>query len=97
MDIFLVNEANPCAKSLSEKLSNPKPNQIINLSNDEMALLNSDNFKHLTFGNNGNKNIVEVKPGASYIFVCDEGVNIGDVLNTAKRLHIEAAIIRTAK
>jgi len=94
MDIFLVNKEDPCAQSLSVKLSDTRPNQIIPLTNDEMDLFNSDGFKHLTYGNDHNKNIVEVEPGKSYIFVCDENTNIDDVMVTAKRLEIQASIIR---
>ncbi len=97
MDIFLVNQDDPCAQSLSSKLSNTKPNQIVPLSNDEMDLFNSDGFKHLTFGDDGNKNIVEVESGKSYIFVCDESVNVDDVIRASKQLRIHSSIIRTGK
>ena len=97
MDIFLVNNEDPCAQPLSQKLSDVRPNQIIPLSRDEMNLFNSDKFQHITFGNDTDKTIVKVEPGASYIFVCNQNVNIDDVITASARLGIESAIIRTKK
>jgi hypothetical protein len=94
MDIFLVNEEHEQAESLSLKLSGAKDQEIVKLTGKEMELYRSDDFQVLRLGSSDNQMITEIKPGGSYIFVCDETINIHDVMYTIEALGIEAGIIR---
>jgi len=93
MEIFLVNQYHPASTGLIEKLCDIKDKQFIPLTDEEMNLYDSSDFQHVFFGEQ--KQIFsEVEAGKSYVFVCDESVNIDDVINGADRFGIKIAIIR---
>jgi len=65
MNIFLVNQDNPYFKSLVEKLSDRKEDgRIIPLSQGEMDLYNSEDFKHVYIGESPSK-FIELEPQKS--------------------------------
>ena len=95
MDIFLVNIERNHAKSLCEKLSAGKDGGIIPLNKGEMWLYLSEAFQHVRFGADQNQMFTKMEPGAHYVAVIDPAkVEIEDVVNMSKRLHIELAVVR---
>jgi hypothetical protein len=88
MDIFLVDQDDPAAKTLMKKLAErSKPGAIIPLTSEEMALYNdSESFKHVLIGSSfGNPSITKLEPNSNYVFVCDTNVNIDDVVQLRER------------
>lgn len=97
MDIFLVAQDNPHARSLMLKLAEQsRPGAIIPLTDGEMDLYRSDNCQHvgLSLGE-GNPNFTELKPGSRYVFVADKNTIIDDIVAAGERLGVEIAVIRT--
>ena len=98
MNIFLVNQDNPHAKTLMMKLAEKaKPDAIIPLTSGEMGLYESPDFKHIiTDTNNSPIDISEIKKGGSYVAVVKVGmVNIDDLLEMATILKVNLSIVRT--
>jgi len=95
MNIFMVNESNEAAESLVTKLAEVKDGSILQLTDAEMKLYQSDDFKCLSFGNEGNTNIVKMEHGKSYLYVCDQFTNIDDVMRASETLGFYVAIVRT--
>jgi len=95
MNIFMVNESNEAAESLVKKLSGKKDGLILLLTDAEMKLYRSDDFKCLSFGSEGTSNIVKMEQGKSYLYVCDQFTNIDDVMRASEILGFTVAIVRT--
>jgi hypothetical protein len=97
MDIFLVNQDNPHAQSLCEKLAKAKDGEFVPLTTPEFELHDSVDFQYINYGESSTTVLKEVIPGGNYIFVADEDTNIDDIIKAGNDLHIGIGIIRTGK
>lgn len=93
--IYLVNQDDPHAKTLAEKLSEEKkPGSIIPLTQGEMELYNSNDFQVLAHAEN-NGLLAEVEKGKRYVMVVNpDYTNIDDILRISEILQVNIGIIR---
>jgi len=96
MNLFLVNQDHPDAKGLMIKLSEgAKDGAIIPLSDGEMSLYNSNDFKWLNTNQSSNQIMTKIEKGQGYVFVVDPHKTIiDDILKLEDRLKIKVSVIR---
>lgn len=83
-DSAALNEA---ANTLTEKLSKQsREGAIIKLTTDEFELMRKAHVVGLGTKSGGEVELIEVKPGASYIAVLSDKVNIEDFNHATKRI-----------
>ena len=93
MNVFIVNQDNPAANGLIKKLSAMGDGSILCLTNEEMELYNSEDFKHIY--NGGGSPLIEIDRDKQYIMVCDpETTNFEDIDNINLSTFARIAVIR---